>query len=165
MSPRTCFGWMAVALTFGTTMIAQASATAPVFLSVPPLTTIPQSAYVDIDGAKGGSLTVGRFTFRVAAGAYVGISRVTIFIPDPNVLKCNVTMNPVRTTFKTKPTLEANYSGATGTAKYFWWINYAPSTSKWVASSASTVSTSLTKVTEPLTVFAEHGVAVSKTSW
>ncbi len=165
MSPWKWFGWMVIALMFGTALVAQASATSPVFVSVPPLVPIAQTGYYDIDGAVGGSVTVGRFTVRVARGAYTGVSRITINVPDPSVLRCTIGMNPPRTTFRTKPNLEANYSGASAAPKSFWWINYSPSTTKWAAASVTTLNTTLTKVIQPLAVFADHGVAASKTNW
>jgi len=161
-----CPALVATSLALVTVLGGTASATtsSPTFLAVPPLAPLAQNAAVDINGTVGGSMTVGRFTVTVARGAFSGTSRVTIFVPDPSVLRCVVTMNPMPASFKTKPTIAANYSGATGTPKNFWMVNYVPATGLWAATSSQTLSTTVTRISEA-GLPTQHGVVAAKTGW
>jgi len=48
------------------------------------------SASAEIDGSKGGQLTVGRFTLTVPAGAYEGAATVTCNLPDSTMMLCDL---------------------------------------------------------------------------
>jgi len=47
-----------------------------------------------VDGAKGGSLTVGSFRLDIPAGAFSGTATVTMTQHDPTVLLCDIDVSP-----------------------------------------------------------------------
>lgn len=48
------------------------------------------SASAEIDGSKGGSLHVGRFTVTVPSGAYDGTATITCNLPDSTMMLCDL---------------------------------------------------------------------------
>ena len=49
----------------------------------------------DIDGDKGGSVHVGRFTVTVPPGAFSGPATVTISMPDSSLMICELSITPL----------------------------------------------------------------------
>ena len=49
---------------------------------------------ITVDGAKGGSLTVGSFRLDIPAGAFKGTATVTMTQDDPSVLLCDFDVSP-----------------------------------------------------------------------
>ena len=68
------------------------TARAPVGFEVAPVG--PLSGSQVIDGAVGGSLSVGSFRVEVPAGAYAGAATITITQEDATILKCDLAINP-----------------------------------------------------------------------
>lgn len=54
----------------------------------------PQLGSIAIDGALGGSLSVGSFRVEVPAGAFLGSATISITQSDPNILKCDLGISP-----------------------------------------------------------------------
>ena len=52
------------------------------------------SGSMTVDGAKGGSLTVGSFRLDIPAGAFKGTATVTMTQDDPSVLLCDFAVSP-----------------------------------------------------------------------
>lgn len=54
----------------------------------------PQTGSQVIDGAVGGSVSVGSFRVEVPAGAFQGSATISINQPDPTILLCDLTISP-----------------------------------------------------------------------
>jgi hypothetical protein len=78
---------------------AAASPTAPEFARVPGAGVRGLSESAVIDGARGGMLTVGRFTLCVPRGALRGETTISLRVPDPSVLACELSVVPAPETF------------------------------------------------------------------
>jgi hypothetical protein len=62
------------------------------------LATISTDAVTDsvvVDGASGGSLTVGSFRLEIPAGAFKGLATVSITQPDASMLVCDIHISPI----------------------------------------------------------------------
>jgi hypothetical protein len=142
-----------------------ASTSEPKFVHVP-ITSTKQSGSAVIDGLKGGSLTVGRFTVRVPKGAWVGKATVQIQVPDPGTLTCELGMRGGLPTFLIPVTLETDVSGAINAdpARFqVVWLNEQQGI--WVLVPDSLLNLKLLKLLTPLLHFSKYGVVQGKAGW
>ncbi len=127
------------------------------------------SGTAQIDGAVGGSLTVGRFTVTVPAGAYNGPATVTISAPDSTVLQCNLAISPGNIDrFVVPVTLSTSCAGIPGldlSGLQTLWRN--PADGLWYPEATSANVLAAT-VNTPLGHFSSYGVAdtnIGKSGW
>jgi len=104
------------------------------------LATISKAAVTDsvvVDGATGGSLTVGSFRLDIPAGAIKGVATVSITQPDASVLVCDIHISPASSNaFAIPVILAAKLPDSTALDDQMLW--YDPTRSSWqVISSAS----------------------------
>src|SRR5207253_1628162 len=98
-----------------------------------PLKTVAHT--VAIDGDLGGEMRAGRFRLNVPAGAYKGVARITMTMPDSTVMVCDLAIAPVSANnFKVPVALTADLSSrsmtdASGCTNYW----YDPSRLRWVS--------------------------------
>jgi len=121
-----------------------------------------------IDGARGGTVSNGRFQLRVPPGAFAGTATLTITVPDPSILQCDLSISPAyKNGFQVPIQLVADYgssgsgSGFTPASASLLWFDEL--NRRWVKmpgsiNSGSTVST-------PLPHFSDYGVVDSKAGW
>jgi hypothetical protein len=118
-----------------------------------------------IDGDEGGTVVVGRFSLVVPPGAFDGVATVTITVPDPGVLKCELDLTNV-TNFVTPVSLVADCSGAAAldytdvTA-----LELDPASLTWQEVPGTTVDESGATVTAPLRTSAIYGIVQGKAGW
>ena len=136
-------------------------------LSVPDVGLAPAASTRAIDGALGGVVSAGRFTVIVPPGAFLGTGHVTISVPDPNRLECEMSIDPAeRNGFSIPVTLSVNAVGAV-TANPFslclgWWD---PVQRKWVPVSGSAEDNLTLRLSAPLYHFSKYGCFDSKAGW
>ena len=139
----------------------------PTFVRVP--TTSDQvSGSTVIDGSKGGSLTVGRFTVNVPKGAYIGNATVSIQAPDPTTLRCELGISGTRSIlgFLKPVTLQTDCRGAVDVDPsnlQVIWFNEAQSL--WVLVPNTILDLKLTRLLTPLWHFSQYGVVDGKAGW
>ncbi len=137
-------------------------------LTVPDLLTSgPLSGSAQIDGGKGGTLTVGRFTLQVPAGAYDGSATLGIYVADQGVLQCDLSISPLTANHFAAPVmLTSSYAGATvadPSALVEVWLD--PTTNLWRLVPGSSVDAVQQVVTVPLSHFSSYGVADGRAGW
>jgi hypothetical protein len=126
-----------------------------------PATSGPLSGSAEIDGGKGGSLTVGRFTVQVQPGSYKGNATIRIFVPDQTILRCSLDISPLSSNHFLVPVLlSTDYSGATvadagATLVHVWFDEDA---GVWREVPGSTSNVASRKVVAPLGHFSDYGV-------
>jgi hypothetical protein len=69
---------------------------------------------VAIDGAKGGYVVLGRFGLCVPAGAWVGVSEVTLKVADPTKLQVDLVLEPAPASLTLPLELGVDCTGARG---------------------------------------------------
>ena len=101
---------------------------------LPPSLPRRVSASNSIDGSRGGTVKVGRFTVRVPAGAFSGSATVTVSMPDSTVMICDLGIAPVAANgFRTPVELTADLSApGVADASNFTMYWYDPARQVWV---------------------------------
>ncbi len=127
----------------------------------------PLSSSKDIDGDKGGSLTVGRFTVDVPRGAYTGSATITIGVADPSVLKCDLKVTPNSANgFSVPVTLTTDWSLTNVTdPTSLVEVWYDEAAGVWRQCLGSSVDLVKLTVFAPLSHFSTYGVLESKAGW
>jgi len=139
----------------------------PTFVRVP-ATSDQVSGSALIDGSKGGSLTVGRFTVNVPKGAYIGKASVSIQAPDPTTLRCELGISGTRSIlgFLKPVTLQTDCRGAVdvdpSNLQVIW---FNESQGLWVLVPNTILDLKLTRLLTPLWHFSQYGVVDGKAGW
>jgi len=139
---------------------------APSFVQVPIIST-QLSASKTLVGAVGGTVQVGRFTLIVPPGAIQGTATITVQIPDPSVMRCDLSIAPASANgFKVPVLLVGNLLGAkdldplnVGT---LW---YDPARGCWVSVPGALFDPSLSLLRTPLWHFSKYGIQDGKAGW
>lgn len=129
--------------------------------------TGPTSSSKNIDGNKGGSLTVGRFTVQVPPGAYKGPATITITVPDQNLLVCDLGISPAAANnFAVPVTLTNDYQNTNVTdSSQLLELWYDAAARVWRVVPGYTVDTAKKTVSAPLSHFSDYGVYQGKAGW
>jgi hypothetical protein len=136
-----------------------ADAEQPVDMTAPGCPALKSSMLVD--GARGGSLRVGRFYLTVPAGAIEGTATVTVTMPDSTVMICDLSISPdTANHFKVPVELTADLSGADASTSTMYW--YDPAGQRWVNLFVKSRIVG-TKVTTSLEHFSTYGAG--KAGW
>ena len=114
-----------------------------------------------IDGALGGVVTVGRFTVTVPAGAFSDTATITITMPNPSIVECNLDISPVSANgFHIPVSLTADCSGVTNVdLRNCGTLWFDPSANVWRTVTGATVDLTNSTVTAALMHFSTYGVA------
>lgn len=125
------------------------------------------SASKAIDGAAGGSIEFGNFRLVVPPGAYAGVATLTITVPDPSVVRCDLSISPAQTRPFAQPVqLIADCSSATVVdVSGMKTLTFDTARGLWVVVPGSTVSSASATITTPLEQFSECGVVDGKAGW
>ena len=121
----------------------------------------PLTGSACIDGAQGGDVQVGRFHVIVPPGAFAGTATLSITIPDPAVVSCQLGISPPEANgFAVPVLLVADCAGVTNVdlanCGTLW---YDPSADLWRTVSGTAVDLQNSTVTAKLPHFSEYGVA------
>ena len=134
---------------------------------VPALSTGSIAGSKLVSGARADSLIVGRFKLRIPAGAISGSATVSITVPDPTVLQCDLSINPGTANHFTSPvTLSSDFTGAVvadPTTLVEVWFDEAAQV--WRVVPGSSVDVANSRVVAPLSHFSSYGVAQGKAGW
>ena len=125
-----------------------------------------------IDGLRGGIVSNGRFQLLIPPGAIAGRATVTITVPDPTVLRCELSISPPELNgFLVPVQLVADYSGTLGPGPG----SPAPSdpallwfdelNQRWVRMPGSAVSSWNNTISTPLPHFSDYGVVGNTAGW
>jgi hypothetical protein len=124
--------------------------------------TSSASASAKIDGRKGGSLRCERFSILVPPGAYSGTATITMYLPNKDVLACDLSISPSSANnFVVPVQLGVDLKGMNvdpSTVVIYW---YNPTTLTWV--SQLTMASSSPAVTALLSHFSTY--AAGKAGW
>jgi hypothetical protein len=144
-----------------------ASTTDPAFVRVPSTGTASLSGSATIGGLLGGSLKVGRYTVTVPPGAYLGTATITIKVPDPTVLRCDLSISPASANhFLVPVTLVADASGANGISLIsLQTVTLNETTGVWGLVPNVSVNVLNQRVYTPLFHFSKYGIVGGKGGW
>src|SRR5262249_23516991 len=68
-----------------------------------------------VDGERGGTVTNGRFQLRIPPGAFAGTATISIVVPDPAVLRCELGFSPASVNgFRAPVQLAVRYRSPSG---------------------------------------------------
>ena len=142
-----------------------ASPTRPRFIQVPVTSTTASGSAV-IDGLRGGSLTVGRFTVRVPKGAWLGKATVSIEVPDPAVLTCKLGLRGQVVNFLVPVLLVSDVGGAIDTdPEQLQVVCLNEDKGVWELVPDSLLYLDVLKLLTPLPHFSSYGVVEGKAGW
>ncbi|HET7224824.1 MAG TPA: hypothetical protein VFK69_03830 [Candidatus Eisenbacteria bacterium] len=165
---RICHTFAAAALLALTAVSAAAADCnpAPDFLRAPVLST-QTSASKTIVGALGGVVQVGRYTLLVPPGAIRGTAVVTVNVPDPAVMRCDLSISPASANGFTVPVvLVANVIGVTdldpSSLATLW---FDPQQGCWVTMPSSVFDAELQVLRTPLWHFSSYGTTGGRAGW
>ncbi len=120
-----------------------------------------------IDGALGGTLSHGRFQLVVPPGAFQGVATLTIRMPDPAEMGCELHITPEEANrFAVPVQLVADCSGAEGVdfskLETLWFDEDARA---WVLVRGSATDAVGGQIVTPLEHFSMYGVVEGKAGW
>ena len=154
---------------------------APAFLRVPAGTAQPYSAGPGsgssissscIDGSKGGTVSNGRFQLCIPPGAFIGTGTISISVPDPAVMQCQLSISPAGLNgFLVPVQLIADYGSSSGPGPgspapsdpALLWFDEV--NQRWVRMPGSSVTSWNNTLTTPLPHFSSYGVIGNKAGW
>ena len=141
---------------------AVSHATVSLLAVLPSAEQTATSASAMIDGAEGGTLSLGRFTLTVPAGAWSGRATVTIHQPNPALLQCSLEVSGVENQFAVPVTLttDLSYTGAAANEAGMVWFDPA-SAAWWLIESGANGSS----ISTNLSHFSQYGVLRTKAGW
>lgn len=117
-----------------------------------------------IIGSTGGSLSSGRWTARVQAGAYVGVGLVSLRVANPGATSCNLEILPAAlNAFAVPVTLTAQFPPGTNLTDYAI-ERFEPATGRWVVVPGSRADSPSGRVSAPLYHFSTYRVQ-GKSGW
>ena len=127
----------------------------------------PTSGSQQINGNKGGILSIGRFKVQVPAGAFAGNATLTINVPNQNFLVCELGITPAgANNFALPVTLTTNWSGTNvtnpQTLAELW---YDESAGLWRVVPGSVVDVLNGTISTPLSHFSTYGTVEGKAGW
>lgn len=119
------------------------------------------SVLAQVDGARGGIVSMGRYRVYVPAGAWEGVRTVSVSAPDPGLLSFDLDVTPSPgPRFARMVTVEVNTSGSGATDPGITW--YDPATGQWYLLATDGDSGS---VRASLWHFSKYGAVGSKAGW
>ncbi len=145
------------------TLTGGTTAAQPVSVSDPPLSS--KSKSVAIDGAKGGSICVGRFTLTVPPGAWYGSGTITLSVPDESKLMCDLTISPASLNgFSVPLTLRTKTTGCNTTDSLLpaYWD---PTLATWTHITGGYQDVTSKDTVAPLYHFSRYGTLEAKAGW
>ncbi len=115
----------------------------------------------EVNGATGGEVAVGRFRVVVPPGAFQGLATITIQVPDPDVISCELDITPASANgFLVPVSLVADCAGATNVnlanCGTLWYDEQA---GVWRTVNGTIVDLVNSRVTAQLPHFSTYGVA------
>ncbi len=127
----------------------------------------PSEVSGEIDGALGGTLTHGRFQLVVPPGAFSGVATLTIRMPDPAEMRCELHITPEEANqFAVPVQLVADCSGAEGVdfskLETLW---FDESAGVWVLVRGSATDAVGGRIVTPLDHFSIYGIVEGKAGW
>lgn len=147
----------------------------PSFVRVPAARAVPFSATGPgssttsrtIDGSKGGSFSNGYFTLVVPPGAFAGKATLSILVPDPTELRCDLTISPPEANnFNVPVELMADCStGIDVDPTKLATVWHDVGNNRWVLIPGSAVSRETVTIRTPLRHFSEYGILGGKAGW
>ena len=142
-----------------------ASPTDPSFLTVPAMAG-PASRSLLVNGAKGGQLVLGRYQVDVPPRAFAGMATITLCVPDPTRMRCELSISPASANHFVFPvTLVANCTGSRSPMLEVQTVTLDPSTGIWnVVPGTIANSYNLTLYT-PLWHFSSYGQVGNRAGW
>jgi len=152
----------------GSRAVAQSSPCdpSPAFLQAPALTG-PQTISVRVNGALGGVVLAGRFTLLIPPGAFRDTARITIRVPDPKTVRCDLSISPPSANgFATPVLLVMNCFGATisdpNLLSTLW---FDPAQACWLPVPGTSVDLRTLSLRTPLLHFSSYGATQGKAGW
>lgn len=133
-----------------------------------PMPVQPKIVMAKIDGKAGGSLHNGRFDLEVPPGAWEGELVVTLKIPDPALMQCELTIDkPEANQFKVpvKLTGQCQNAVSAATTEDMIFVCQDEMTGQWKAVEGSSSSAVTGEVTAELQHFSQYGVVQGKAGW
>ena len=124
----------------------------------------PASISLNLDGPTGGTVTLGAFSVYFPPKAVKGPYTVTMTIPDPTLLACDLSIAPGAANKFGKPvTLTFNYVGTDATAPLtaIW---YNPSSGLWESIGGTDSPTTLTYSVQ-LSHFSQYALSGGRAGW
>jgi hypothetical protein len=121
-----------------------------------------------IDGGKGGSLHNGRFDLEVPPGAWEGEMTVTLTVPDPALMQCQISIDkPEANQFKVPVMLYGHCDNAVSvdSSEEMIFVCQDDLTGEWKEVQGSTSSTATATVSAALPHFSNYGVVGGKAGW
>ena len=122
----------------------------------------------EFDGSQGGTLRVGRFTLIIPAGAFDGPATVSLSVPDPEVLICDLQISPATTNnFRVPVTLKVDCAGLVeGEALddlYILWLDEAKG--KWKMQGNTFPDPASSSVHSDLNHFSTYSLVEGRSGW
>ncbi len=125
------------------------------------------SSSKQINGAIGGTFSQGHFTLIVPPGAILGNATLTITVPDPSVMHCELSISPPEANRFVVPVrlvadcgTAANLSAWAMQTLWFDEVN-----NQWVVVPGSSVDAAAATINTPLAHFSAYGVVDGKAGW
>jgi len=128
----------------------------------------PSVVSAKIDGSVGGELHNGRFSLQVPKGAWEGTLTVTMTVPNPTVMRCDLTIDkPDQNHFKQPVVLcgMCNNVVSANSADGMVFVCLNDMTGKWSPVAGSTTNANTGLVSASLQHFSQYGVAQGKAGW
>lgn len=122
----------------------------------------------EIDGSKGGTLSVGRFKLIVPAGAFDSLATVSLSVPDPEVLICDLHISPASANnFRVPITLKVDCVGLVEEEAlndlYILWLDEEKG--KWKKEGATVPDPATFSVHSDLDHFSTYGLVEGRSGW
>lgn len=156
---------LAIALSISLTGPAPSRATAGTLVStVTGATSSLLTVTKTIDGLTGGSVSNGRWTIRMPAGAFVGVGKVSLGVGSASATACELGILPIGLNrFAVPATLVAQFPRGTDLSGCVI-ERYEPATNRWQAVAGSRADSNTGQVSAPLDHFSSYRVQ-GKSGW
>src|SRR6266487_2811207 len=120
-----------------------------------------------VSGQAGGTVEAGRFRVVVPPGAFGGSAAITISVPNPGVMRCDLSIDPIsKNKFRVPVILQANcQGGAAGNAQNLAIAWFDPALNAWSVVDGSSVDETSWTVQAGLAHFSQYSVVDTKAGW